>query len=88
VYTATDIPRGDLAAEVARWNAAIARQAERHGALLVDVHSQWTELAAHPEYVSADGFHPSAAGYQRLAELFYLTLQAGGGLPSAAATRD
>lgn len=69
-----------LAPEIARWNEVIARQAARHGATLVDIHAGWTELANHPEYVSADGFHPSAAGYQRLAELFYATLQASGGL--------
>jgi lysophospholipase L1-like esterase len=26
-------------------------------------------LGAHPEYLSADGYHPSALGYKRLAEV-------------------
>jgi acyl-CoA thioesterase-1 len=57
--------------EVARWNAAIDQVTTRHGATLVDLHAEWSELAQHPEYVSADGFHPSAVGYARLAELFH-----------------
>ena len=82
VYAAQGIPPQRLAPEVSRWNDVIARQAAKHGAILVDVHSEWNELANHPEYVSVDGFHPSAAGYSRLADLFYQTLQANGGLPS------
>jgi lysophospholipase L1-like esterase len=27
-------------------------------------------LADHPEYLSADGFHPSSDGYARLADVF------------------
>jgi acyl-CoA thioesterase-1 len=59
-----------LNAEVDRWNAAIADSAARHGALLVDLYSQWQEIAQHPEYLSADGFHPSAEGYRALADVF------------------
>ena len=80
IYANAGVPPALLAAEVDRWNAAIARQAARHGAVLVDLQSQWTELAAHPEYVSVDGFHPSATGYQRLADLFYTALEASGGI--------
>lgn len=67
-----------LAQEVDRWNAIIARQAALHGATVVDIHASWTDLAAHPEYVGVDGFHPSAEGYQRLADLFAATLRAKG----------
>ena len=59
-----------LGAEVARWNAAISETSLRHGATLVDLYSQWQDLAVHPEYVAADGFHPSSDGYQALAEVF------------------
>ncbi len=83
VYGGVNIPPDRIAAEVARWNAAIARQADKHGVVLVDLYSQWTELANHPEYISADGFHPSAAGYQRLADLFYQALMSSGGLPES-----
>lgn len=80
VYSVAGVSRQQLQADVARWNEVIARQAARHGATLVDLHDGWTELASHPEYVSGDGFHPSAAGYQRLADIFYTTLQQSGGL--------
>lgn len=80
VYSVADMSRPQLQAEVARWNEVIARQAARHGATLVDLHSSWTELASHPEYVSGDGFHPSTAGYQRLADVFYTALETSGGL--------
>jgi len=59
-----------LRAGLARWNAAIADVAARHGARVVDLFARWQELAEHPEYVSADGFHPSSEGHARLAELF------------------
>jgi lysophospholipase L1-like esterase len=43
--------------------------------MLVDLYSGWAELAAHPDYISADGFHPSSAGYRRLADLVLDTLR-------------
>lgn len=66
-----------LSAEVDRWNAVIADAVARHDATLVDLHSRWRELAEHPEYISADGFHPSADGYQRLSDVFAESLNAG-----------
>jgi acyl-CoA thioesterase I len=60
----------ELGAEIARWNQAIAGVCRAHGAHLVDLFTDWSELAAHPEYVSADGFHPSTVGAQRLAAIF------------------
>ena len=63
-----------LQSQVARWNAVIAATAARHGATLVDLYSQWQEVAEHPEYLSADGFHPSADGYQALADVFAAAL--------------
>ncbi|MBI2755306.1 MAG: SGNH/GDSL hydrolase family protein [Chloroflexi bacterium] len=59
-----------VAAEVERWNRVIQQAAASNGATLVDLYAQWQELRNHPEYVSADGFHPSAEGYQRLADVF------------------
>lgn len=67
-----------LGQEIERWNAIIARQAALHKATVVDLHASWQDLAAHPEYVGIDGFHPSAEGYQRLADLFYAALHAKG----------
>lgn len=66
--------REALDARVRQWNAAIAGSAARHGALLVDLYAGWPELAAHPEYISADGFHPSGAGYRRIAEFVLAAL--------------
>jgi lysophospholipase L1-like esterase len=59
-----------LRAEVDRWNVVIVDTAARHGATLVDLHSHWREIVDHPEYLSADGFHPSTDGYHALADVF------------------
>src|SRR5438874_1714939 len=59
-----------LRAEVDRWNTVIADTTARHGDTLVDLYSSWQEVARHPEYLSADGFHPSSEGYQALADVF------------------
>jgi lysophospholipase L1-like esterase len=40
------------------------------GVHLVDIHAAWADLAEHPEYISSDGFHPSAAGARQLALYF------------------
>jgi acyl-CoA thioesterase-1 len=61
---------GPLDAQVAQWNAVIAETTARHGATLVDLFARWQDVADHPEYLSADGFHPSSEGYQRLAATF------------------
>ena len=67
-----------LRAEVDAWNGVIADATARHGATFVDLHAQWQEIAQHPEYVSADGFHPSDEGYQALADLFAEALDSAG----------
>ena len=56
---------------VTHWNGAIAGVVGRNGATLVDLYGEWGDWQAHPEYVSSDGFHPSSAGYARLAEVFH-----------------
>jgi acyl-CoA thioesterase I len=65
-----------VTAEVDRWNAVIAATTARHGDMLVDLYAHWQEIAEHPEYLSADGFHPSAEGYQALADAFAAAYQA------------
>jgi hypothetical protein len=66
---------------IGQWNAAISAAVTKYGAILVDLYH--SDLVAHPEYVSSDGFHPSSAGYARLADLFWAQMQAHGGLPVA-----
>jgi lysophospholipase L1-like esterase len=56
--------------QVERWNEVIASTSARYGATVVDLHARWQEVADHPEYLSADGFHPSSEGYARLADVF------------------
>jgi lysophospholipase L1-like esterase len=56
------------------WNRAIAASARAHGATVVDLYSRWS-LAEHPEYIGADGLHPTAAGYRALAGAFAATLR-------------
>ncbi len=62
--------RGEL---IDAWNAAIAELAMQHDAVLVDVFGRWS-LAAHPEFIGPDRFHPSAEGYRALADIFRQTL--------------
>ena len=63
---------------VAQWNAVISQEITAHHAILFDIYSHTSELTSHPEYLSADGLHPSTQGYQQIADLFYQTLHANG----------
>jgi acyl-CoA thioesterase I len=69
--------------DTARWNRAIGELASRHGAVLVDLQPVWQEVVEHPEYISSDGFHPSTAGYLRLADVFYTAAREPLGLSAA-----
>jgi lysophospholipase L1-like esterase len=64
----------EVRAAVTVYNTAIARVAEREGATLVDLHSQGEVADVHPDYISRDGFHPSAAGHRAVAALFATAL--------------
>lgn len=76
-----------LRAEVQTWNAAIAADCAAAGVTLVDLYAEWSELADHPEYISGDGFHPSAIGAERLADLFSVALDlAAASSPTAGGT--
>jgi lysophospholipase L1-like esterase len=63
-----------LRTQIQAYNAAIAASVSRHHVLLVDLSTQSYNLAQHPEYISADGLHPSVIGYVALADLFYQAL--------------
>ncbi|MDQ3702499.1 MAG: SGNH/GDSL hydrolase family protein [Chloroflexota bacterium] len=60
---------------VAQWNTAIAGVVRTHDAILVDLYQRWP-VGQHPEFLGADGLHPTASGYQSLAEAFATTLTA------------
>jgi lysophospholipase L1-like esterase len=63
-----------------QWDAVINPLVAWHGDVLVDLFN--SDLASHPEYVSAtDGFHPSSAGYARLADLFWAQITAHHAVP-------
>lgn len=68
---------GPLRAKVQAWNRVIAADCAVARVTLVDLYSGWQELSQHPEYFSSDGFHPSAAGAERLSEIFAAALRAG-----------
>ena len=67
-----------LSAVVQAYNAAIATVVGQHHAILVDLSQYTSDLQQHPEYVSQDGLHPTMAGYEQLALLFYHALQKNG----------
>ena len=62
-------------AEIRRWNASIAATAARYQVTLVDLFSHQSQLTAHPEYISGDGFHPSPAGYVQLSNYFWTAIK-------------
>ena len=62
-----------VVAKVDAYNQAIARVAQRHGAVLVDLHAASLKARAEgrdASLVSADGFHPSTAGHAAVAATF------------------
>lgn len=61
---------------IVQWDQGIAQIATQNNVTLVNLLQDGSEITAHPEYISADGFHPSAQGYVRLAELFWQAIQA------------
>jgi acyl-CoA thioesterase-1 len=71
-YAKLGIPADTLRAEVAKWNAVIARVVAKYPnrAYLVDLYARSTDLDF-DGLVSVDDFHPSAKGYSRLADVFW-----------------
>jgi lysophospholipase L1-like esterase len=59
-----------VAAAVAAYNTAISDAAKQEGATVVDLHLNDSQIPQHPEWISADGFHPSTQGYAVIAKLF------------------
>lgn len=60
---------------IEQWNRGIAQVAARYHDALLNLFQNGSEITTHPEYISGDGFHPSAQGYVRLAQLFWQVIQ-------------
>ena len=59
------------------FNEALERASRAHGAELVDLYAaSQREVPRRPELMSADGYHPSDAGYARWAELVWAGVEA------------
>lgn len=71
-----------IRAMVLQWNGVIAAAIARHRDVLVDLYN--SPLASHPDYIYRDGFHPSTAGYQALANLFWAQITAHDAVPAGA----
>lgn len=67
----TAAQKAQMLQQIQRWNAGIATLAAKYNVTLVDLYSHGSQLTAHPEYISGDGFHPSPAGYVQLADIFW-----------------
>jgi lysophospholipase L1-like esterase len=66
------LPTEDQVAAVDEWNEAIARAARSVGATVVDVHGvvESARRAGSPDPLGGDGFFPSQAGHDAVAEAF------------------
>jgi lysophospholipase L1-like esterase len=69
--------RAQVAARVDAYNRVIATVARRHELRVFDLCRMTRErLPSHPEYLSADGYHPSDLGYQAWADGLWQVVQA------------
>lgn len=64
------------------FNAQLVPMAQGTGALVIDSYSAF--LADMADWIGPDGLHPSPAGYQELAQLFFAAIQANFERPTAA----
>jgi len=80
----SDLPTPEvLNRTVDAYNAATARVADREGALLVDLHALGLSARAagtEASLVGTDGFHPSTAGHEEVANAFAEVLRRSGPL--------
>jgi acyl-CoA thioesterase-1 len=71
----TPSQKSHMLVAIQQWNKGIAQLAKKYGVALVDLFSQGSQLTAHPEYISGDGFHPSPSGYVQLANYFWQVIK-------------
>ncbi len=69
----TPAEAAQMSAQVRRYNAVIVEAAARYGALTVDFFT--STLFVSPETLADDGNHPSAAGYDAAAALWFSAIQ-------------
>jgi len=67
--------RSEYQQQIIRFSQRLEEIAARHGVTVFDIYTiTHEELASHPEYFSADGFHPSDAGYELWATQMWPTV--------------
>jgi acyl-CoA thioesterase-1 len=75
ISTAPRVPafmREGVSQRIALFNEEIRKIAARHGLRLVDAYGMSREvIPSHPEFFSADGFHPSDEGYEYWAKMMW-----------------
>ncbi|HEY6659727.1 MAG TPA: SGNH/GDSL hydrolase family protein [Pyrinomonadaceae bacterium] len=78
VSSAPRIPgalRNEYQQQIIRFSRRLEEIAARHGVTVFDIYTITHEqLASHPEYFSADGFHPSDDGYELWATQMWPTV--------------
>ncbi len=68
--------RDEARRRIELFNARSAQTVEQYSLTLVDVYTNSHEvIPAHPEFFSADGFHPSDAGYEYWAHAMWPTVK-------------
>jgi len=79
ISTAPRIPgplRGEYQRQIVQFSRRLGEIANRYGVTVFDVHTiTKAELPSHPEYFSADGFHPSDQGYELWASSMWPTVE-------------
>ena len=92
ISTAPRIPeimRSQYQQVIVQYNQKLEEVAARHGVTVFDVYTiTREELPKHPEYFSADGFHPSDEGYELWAETMWPTISRVLGVDAASINRD
>jgi len=74
----TPSQKSQMLVAIQKWNKGIDQLAKKYGVALVDLFSQGSQITAHPEYISGDGFHPSPSGYVQLANYFWQVIEGKG----------
>lgn len=66
--------RSQVPADLVAYNAALQQMAREEGVEFVDVYTTLLPEAA--SVIGVDGLHPTEAGYKRIADVFFLAIQA------------